>query len=339
MNLAGLTLDHPIIQAPMAGFSTPALAAAVSEAGGLGSIAIGTMTPAQAADEIARTRALTARPFAVNLFCHRPPRRDAEVEAAWIDRLAPLFAEFGATPPAALRDIYPGFTGAGEMLDMLCDARPALVSFHFGLPDAAALDRLRGAGAVLAASATSRAEADAVLAAGVDLVVAQGWEAGGHRGSFDPAAGDDRLPLFDLLAALRGLARPILAAGGIMDAADVRAARAAGAAAVQCGTAFLMAPETATSQAHRAALATGQTVMTRAVSGRAARSLVNRFTEIDGGDAPDYPVAYDAGKALNAAATARGEWGFGAQWAGTGAARAVARPAAETVARLAAGAA
>ena len=155
MNLAGLTLDHPIIQAPMAGFSTPALAAAVSEAGGLGSIAIGTMTPAQAADEIARTRALTARPFAVNLFCHRPPRRDAEIEAAWIDRLAPLFADFGATPPAALRDIYPGFTGAGEMLDMLCDARPALVSFHFGLPDAAALDRLRGAGAVLAASAAA----------------------------------------------------------------------------------------------------------------------------------------------------------------------------------------
>lgn len=339
MQIGPLTLDLPVIQAPMAGVSTPELAAAVSNAGGLGSLGLGASTVAQAEGDIARTLALTDRPSGVNLFCHRAPRRDAAVESAWLDRLSPLFAGFGATPPATLSDIYPGFTGAGPMLDLLCTTRPALVSFHFGLPDAAALSRLRETGAVLAATATSRAEADAIAAAGLDLVVAQGWEAGGHRGMFDENAPDDQLGLIDLLAALRGTKLPVIAAGGIMEAADVRAALAAGAVAVQCGTAFLRAPEAATTPAHRAALSSGRTAMTRAISGRPARSVENLFTAIDDRAAPAYPVTYDAGKALNAAAVAAGETGYGAQWGGTGAARAVARPAAETVAALAAGAA
>lgn len=339
MQIGPLSLDLPVILAPMAVAGTPALAAAVSNAGGLGSLAIGHLTVAQAAAEIARTRALTDRSFAVNLFCHRPARRDAAAEAAWLDRLSPLFAQYGAVPPASLHEIYPSFTGAGPMLDLLCETRPALVSFHFGLPDAEALRRLRGAGAVLAATATSRAEADAIAAAGLDLVVAQGWQAGGHRGVFDEDGPDERLETLDLLAALQRTALPVIAAGGIMEAADVRVALAGGAVAVQCGTAFLRAPEAAATAAHRAALSGGQTTMTRAVSGRLARSVENLFTAIDGADAPAYPVAYDAGKALNAAAVAAGEAGYGAQWAGTGAARAVARPAAETVAALAAGAA
>lgn len=335
MQIGSLSFDRPVIQAPMAGVATPELAAAVSNASGLGCLGLATMPATEAAQAMARTRAMTDRPFGVNVFCHARPQRDPEVEAAWLDRLAPRFAQFGAAPPAELRDIYPSFLTNDDMLQALIDARPALISFHFGLPDADRLARLRSSGAVLAATATSPAEARAIVAAGLDLVIAQGWEAGGHRGMFDPKGDDARLPLPDLLAALRDLPVPVVAAGAIMAAADTRAALAAGAVAVQCGTAFLRAPEAATTPAHRAALSVGHTKMTRAISGRPARSVENLFTAIDDSAAPDYPVTYDAGKALNAAALAGDETGYGAQWAGTGAARSVARPAAETVAALA----
>ncbi|WP_322962908.1 NAD(P)H-dependent flavin oxidoreductase [Sphingomonas fuzhouensis] len=337
-----LTLDVPILQAPMAGVSTPAMAAAVSDAGGLGAIALGASDPAAAARMIAETRERTDRPFNVNLFVHAPPISDPVREAAWCDALRPAFAEYDAAPPSALRTIYQSFAQDDAMLALLVAAKPAEVSFHFGLPDAPRIAALKQSGCLLLASVTSLAEARAAERAGIDALVAQGYEAGGHRGVFDPQARDDRLgtlALTRLLATQIGL--PVIAAGGIMDGAGVSAARALGAVAAQLGTAFIACPESAADQAYRAALmgeGAAHTVMTRVISGRPARCLPNRFTALGerlSAAVPDYPIAYDAGKALNAAAKARGEAGYGAQWAGQGAPLARAMPAAALVRRIA----
>lgn len=327
-------LRHKVIQAPMAGVSTPELAAAVCDCGGLGSVALGALDADGARRAIDRTRALTARPFAVNLFCHAPARRDRAREAAWLERLRPDFARFDREPPQRLSEIYDSFRMNDAMLAMLIDARPAAISFHFGLPSPEQIAALRETGAMLLASATNMGEARQIAQAGIDVIVAQGWQAGGHRGVFDPDAHDAQAETLALVKDIAPLGLPVIAAGGIMTQDDARAAMAAGAAAVQSGTAFLLAPEAGTPAAHRAALTRGRTTMTRAISGRPARGVENLFTAIDGGDAPDYPVAYDAAKALNKAALAMGETGYGAFWAGTGAAQAVARPAAETVAAL-----
>ncbi|RVT93976.1 NAD(P)H-dependent flavin oxidoreductase [Sphingomonas crocodyli] len=338
-----IAVPVPIIQAPMAGTSTPEMAAAVSNAGALGSIAVGATDAAGARAMIDAVRARTDRAFNVNLFVHAPPRREPARERAWVDALAPLFAEQGAIPPAELREIYTSFAEDDAMLRLLIDQAPPVVSFHFGLPSADRIAALKAVGCLLLATATSLAEAEEVRKAGIDAVVAQGWEAGGHRGMFDPDARDDRLgtvALTRLLVAKSGL--PVIAAGGIMDGASVRAMLDLGAVAAQLGTAFIACPESSADQWHRAALASeaaDHTVMTRAISGRPARCLANRFTawgEANEGAAPDYPVAYDAGKALNAAAKARGDGGYGAQWAGQGAPLARSMPAADLVARLAA---
>ncbi|MFT4045760.1 MAG: nitronate monooxygenase [Solimonas sp.] len=335
-----LGIEHPIIQAPMAGTSTPALAAAVSNAGALGSIALGASNAAQAREAIRATRALTARPFNVNLFCHRPAQADAAREAAWLNYLAPWFAEFGATPPGALREIYTSFLADPALQALLLEEKPAVASFHFGLPPAAYVAALKQAGITTLATATNLAEARAIENAGIDAIVAQGWEAGGHRGVFEPAH-DARFGTFALtrtLALRCGI--PVIAAGGIMDGAGIRAALDLGASAAQLGTAFVACPESSADAAYRAALLApgARTAVTAAISGRPARGLVNRFiAEIDATGAPpppDYPFVYDAGKALNAAARARGENAFGAQWAGQGVALARALPAAELVATL-----
>ncbi|WP_311269663.1 nitronate monooxygenase [Sphingobium sp. WCS2017Hpa-17] len=326
MTLASLRLTHPIIQAPMAGVSTPAMAAAVSEAGGLGSIGVGAVDTARAREMIDAVRALTSRPFNVNLFVHAPARPQPEVERRWIDALTPVFASHGATPPTALREIYRSFAQNDAMLEMLIAARPAVVSFHFGLPGTTAITALKAAGCLLLASATNLDEALAAKAAGVDAVVAQGIEAGGHRGMFDPDAPDAELgvlPLTRLLVAQASL--PVIAAGGIMDGRGIRAALDLGAVAAQLGTAFIACPESSADDTYRAALfspAAHQTLLTRAISGRPARCLTNRFTQWGletGLLIPDYPIAYDAGKALNQAAKTAGEGGYGAQWAGQGA--------------------
>jgi nitronate monooxygenase len=336
-----LGLTAPIVQAPMAGVSTPAMAAAVSNAGALGSIAVGATDAAGAGRMIAETRALTDRPFNVNLFVHAAPRRDEGAEAAWLQALTPSFAAFGAAPPATLNAPYRSFADDDAMLARLIADAPAVVSFHFGLPDGERIRALKQAGCLLLATATNLDEALACKAAGVDAVVAQGWEAGGHRGMFDPDADDDRLgmaALTRLLVLRSGL--PVVAAGGIMDGRGVRAALDLGAVAAQLGTAFIACDESAADAAYRAALfsdAARHTVMTRAVSGRPARCLRNRFTELGAQTTaaiPDYPVAYDAGKALNAAAKAVGEYGFGAQWAGQGAPLARSLPAADLIAAL-----
>ncbi len=336
-----LKLECPIIQAPMAGTSTPALAAAVSNAGALGSIAVGAMDATQARAATLAVRAATNRAFNVNVFCHAPATADPAREEAWLAALAPTFAAFGAEPPASLTPIYASFVEDDAMLAALVELKPAVVSFHFGLPPADRVAALRAAGCLLLATATSTGEALAAQAAGVDAVVAQGYEAGGHRGVFDPATRDDRLGTLALtrLLACR-LDIPVIAAGGIMDGAGIAAALALGAVAAQLGTAFIACPETSADAAYRAALAgpgAAHTVMTSAISGRPARCLANRFTALGeslGIAPPDYPIAYDAGKALNLAARAAGEGGFGAQWAGQGAPLARALPAAALVATL-----
>lgn len=341
--LEGLGMKLPIIQAPMAGVSTPALAAAVSNAGGLGSIGIGASDVAGARTMIDETFAQTDRPFNVNVFVHGPAVHDPEREAAWLAALEPVFAEFGAAPPSDLRVIYKSFSDDPEMLSLLVEKKPAVVSFHFGLPPAETITALKNAGIRLFATATSLAEAEAVEAAGLDAVIAQGVEAGGHRGVFDPLAADDGLGTFALTRLLsRKTGIPVIAAGGIMDGAGIAAARDLGAIAAQLGTAFIACPESAADDAYRAALK-GQgafhTRLTTAISGRPARALANRFTELAeatlrGTTPPDYPIAYDAGKALHAAAKACGEAGYGAQWAGQGAPLARAMPAAELMATL-----
>lgn len=336
----GLTL--PIVQAPMAGVSTPEMAAAVSNAGGLGSIAVGATDADGARAMMAATRALTPRAFNVNLFVHKPARADPEREAAWLAALAPTFRVFGAEAPVALSEIYRSFVEDDAMLAALLQTPPAVVSFHFGLPGADRIRALKGAGCVLLATATRLKEAEAARAAGIDAVVAQGWEAGGHRGVFDPTTPDERLGTMALtrqLVVRSGL--PVIAAGGIMDGRGVRAALDLGAAAAQLGTAFVACPESRADAAYKAALieGDGRTAMTDALSGRPARCLMNRFValgEVVTTARPDYPIAYDAGKALNAAAKAAGESGFGAQWAGQGAALARPMPAAELMATLAA---
>ncbi len=337
-----LGLAAPIFQSPMAGVSSPAMAAAVSTAGGLGALGIGASAVDQARAMIRETRALTDRGFNVNVFCHQPACPDPRREAAWLKRLAPVFARFGAQAPDSLSEIYTSFTVDGPMQRMLLEERPQVVSFHFGLPPRDAIDALKGAGIFLLATATSCAEARRIQDAGVDAVVAQGWEAGGHRGIFDPDAPDQCLSTVDLTQALVAeIDIPVVAAGGLMSGADIARVLRHGAAAAQLGTVFIASDESLADQAYRAALhsdAAAQTLMTAAISGRPARCLANDFTVLAEENAeaapPDYPIAYDAGKALNAAAKSAGCTGFGAQWAGQGAPRARTGPAADILRAL-----
>jgi nitronate monooxygenase len=337
-----LSISKPIVQAPMAGVSTPALAAAVSNAGGLGSLGVGAMKADAARKVIRETRALTRAPFNVNVFTHEPAVGNAAVEKAWLNWLAPHFGKHGASAPEALSEIYTSFVEDQAMLEVFLEEKPAVVSFHFGLPSLEIISALKGAGITLFSSATNLQEAAAAVDAGVDVLVAQGVEAGGHRGMFDPDVFDEGLGTFALTRLLvRKFGLPVVAAGGIMDGAGIAAALALGAQAAQLGTAFVASAETAIDDGYRAALLGEQaqhTILTSAISGRPARSMMNRFTEL-GRDAsapatPEYPIAYDAGKALHAAAKAKGEFGFGAQWAGQAAALARSLPAAELMAVL-----
>lgn len=333
---AELAVQYPIIQAPMAGVGTPALAAAVSEAGALGSLGIGASTAPQARRMIEDTRALTRRAINVNVFCHATAVRDAAREAAWLAHLAPLFAEAGAALPASLDEIYRSFNDDDDSFRMLLDTRPEVVSFHFGLPPRETIAALAQAGIRTMATATNLKEAQAIEQAGIDAIVAQGIEAGGHRGMFDPAAPDERLSTSVLVRLLvKRTSLPIIAAGGIMDGAGIRAALDLGAVGAQLGTAFLLCPESAATDAYRANLQNEHahvTALTASVSGRPARGIVNRLIahgDQGGVPAADYPVAYDAAKQLHAAAVKAGNHEYAAHWAGQGAPLARAMPAAE----------
>lgn len=338
----------PLLQAPMAGVATPQLAAAVSNAGALGGLGLGASSVAQARQAIRDTAALTAAPFQVNVFCHAPAEPDPAREAAWLQHLAPLFAEHGGSPPAALKAIYRSFVQDDAALRMLIEEKPAVVSFHFGLPPATAIDALRDAGIFTLATATSLDEARAIERAGVDGLVAQGIEAGGHRGIFDPDGPDEGLGTSVLVRLLvKHSPLPVIAAGGIMDGAGIRAALDLGAVGAQLGTAFILCPESSASPHYRSLLrgerpgspqGARHTRLTAAISGRPARGLVTRFfTQGHAPGAPrpaGYPMAYDAGKQLHALAAAAGSHEFGAHWAGQGAPLARELPAAQLVATL-----
>jgi nitronate monooxygenase len=322
-----LDIQFPIIQAPMALVSKPEMAAAVIASGGLGSLGVGGTNAAGARDMIRAVRQRTQGSLNVNVFCHQPPRRDAALETAWIERLRPEFASLRASPPRALQEPFKSFLTDEAMRDVLIEEKPKVVSFHFGPPSVETIRQLLQAGIVLLASATNLSEALTLQQAGVHAVIAQGYEAGGHRGLFQPDREDERLGTFALTRLLVSrLTVPVIAAGGIMDGASIAAALALGASAAQLGTAFVACAESQAAEGYRAAL-TGEaayhTVMTRAISGRPARCLANRFTRlvstVPDSAVPAYPVAYDLAKTLNAAATAMHESGYGAHWAGQGA--------------------
>jgi nitronate monooxygenase len=339
--LSLLNIELAIIQSPMVGVSTPRLAAAVSNAGGLGSIGIGASTVEQARVMLRETAALTEKPFNVNLFCHQPAVHDAVRASEWLNALAPFFAEFGAAAPASLREIYTSFVEDPAMLQMLLEEKPAVVSFHFGLPPQPAIEALKAAGIVLLCSVTNLVEARLVEHAGVHALVAQGYEAGGHRGVFEPEQ-DTEMGTFALVRVLSAeCSLPVIAAGGIMDGAGINALMQLGASAAQLGTAFILCPESAANAAYREALKGPralQTQVTSLISGRPARGMVNRnFTCLQAaGTLPDYPLTYDANKALNAAASAHANTDFAVQWAGQGAPLAREMPAAALVKLLAA---
>lgn len=337
-----LNLHYPIIQAPMAGVSTPQLAASVSNAGALGSIGVGASTPEQADAAIRQTLSLTTAPVNVNVFCNAPIQRDDARERAWIARFREVFSHYEAELPSELAEIYQTFQENEAMLEVLLSTRPAAVSFHFGLPSADFLRRIKAKGIVTLATATSPAEAQRIEAAGIDFIVAQGIEAGGHRGIFNPAGEDQGLSTLTLVQSIRQVSHlPVVAAGGIMDGAGMSAMLRLGAAGVQMGTAFVLCPESSANPAYRQLLKSKEaanTVITAAISGRPARCITNdfcRLTQAFPREAiPSYPLTYALGKALAAAAGAKGDHGFGAQWAGQGAALAREMPAAELVSTL-----
>ncbi|MNQ57991.1 Nitronate monooxygenase [compost metagenome] len=340
--LSLLNIELPILQSPMVGVSTPRLAAAVSNAGGLGAIGIGASNVEQARAMLRETAALTDKPFNVNLFCHEPAVPDAERETQWLNFLAPFFAEFDTPAPTALREIYTSFVEDTDMLHMLLEEKPAVVSFHFGLPPQPAIDALKEAGIVLLCSVTNLAEAQAAEHAGVHALVAQGYEAGGHRGVFDPQQ-DSEMGTFALVRVLtEACGLPVIAAGGIMDGAGINAVMQLGASAAQLGTAFILCPESSANNAYREALKgprAHQTQVTSVISGRPARGMVNRnFTSLEANapTLPDYPIAYDANKALNVAAAGKANTDFAVQWAGQGAPLVREMPAAALVKLLAA---
>ncbi|UGS36833.1 nitronate monooxygenase [Capillimicrobium parvum] len=328
-------LDAPIVQAPLAGGpSTPALAIAVAEAGGLGTLAAGYKTPDAVAAEIAEIRAATDRPFGVNLFA--PPA--TAIETAAVARYVEALRAGGLEPLGEPRHDDDAFA---EKLDVLEAQRPAVVSFTFGCPSPAVVDRMRSAGCAVWVTITTPAEAATAAGAGADALVVQGVEAGGHRGSFSDAAPGDigLLSLLQLVGAWVGL--PMVAAGGIMTGRAIAAVLAAGADAAQLGSAFMRTPEAATSAPHRAALAGGggggdrPTGLTRAFSGRTARGIVNRFQR-EHPDAPSaYPEVHHVTSPLRAAARRAGDAESINLWAGQAYPLAREVPAAQLVRELA----
>jgi len=317
-----LGIELPIIQAPMAGVQGSALAVAVANAGGLGSLPCALLDADAMRAELAAIRARTTKPFNVNFFCHAPADPDPEREAAWRAALAPYFAEYGID--AASISVGPRRSPFNaEAADALADFKPAVVSFHFGLPAADLLARVRAWGAKVLSSATTVDEARWLEARGVDAIIAQGSEAGGHRGMF---LSDDVATQVGTLALVPQIARavkvPVIAAGGIADAGGVAAARALGADGVQVGTAYLLAPEASTSAVHRAVLKTDAarvTALTNVFTGRPARAVVNRLVRELGPmnrAAPAFPLPASAIASLRAAAESKGNADFSPLWAG-----------------------
>jgi nitronate monooxygenase len=317
-----LGLELPIIQAPMAGVQGSALALAVSNTGGLGSLPCALLTADAASAELTVIARSTSRPYNVNFFCHRQPARDAAREAAWRQALVPYFRELQLDPGAV-----PDGPGRGafdnDAADLLAAFRPPVVSFHFGLPSEDLLRRVKAWRPIVLASATTVDEARWLEVHGADAIIAQGVEAGGHRGMFLSEDLTTQLGTFALVPQIaHAVSVPVIAAGGIADATGVAAALRLGAAAVQVGTSYLLCHETTTSAIHRAALksdAARHTAVTNVFTGRPARSIVNRLVAELGpiaAAAPPFPLATSAVMALRAKAERQGSDAFSSLWAG-----------------------
>ena len=335
-------IELPIIQAPMAGVQGAALAIAVSKAGGLGSLPCAMLGLDALRRELESIKAATARPFNVNFFCHTPPEPDARREQAWRAALAPYYAEYGidasAIPAGPGRAPF-----SAEAADIVEQFRPRVVSFHFGLPKPELLARVKAWGSKILSSATTVEEARWLEAHGVDAIVAQGVEAGGHRGTFQTDDLTTQVGTFALVPqVVRAVRVPVLAAGGIGDARGVAAAMALGAAGVQIGTAYLLCPEATTSAVHRDALkseAARHTALTNLFTGRPARGIVNRIMKELGpmsSRAPAFPLATSAIAPLRSKAEAQGRGDFSPLWSGQNATGCREIPAAELTRSLAA---
>jgi nitronate monooxygenase len=338
-----LGVEYPLIQAPMAGVQGSALAIAVSNAGGLGSLPCAMLSPAAIREELERIAARTTTPYNVNFFCHEPPLPDAARDAAWRAVLAPYYREFGldveAIPAGAARVPF-----NDEAADVIGDFKPAVVSFHFGLPAPELLARVRSWGAKVLSSATTVDEARWLEMHGADVIIAQGLEAGGHRGMFLSDEVTEQIGTLALLPQIVDAVKvPVIAAGGIVDARSVAAAMALGAAGVQVGTAYLLCPEATTSAVHRAALrseASRHTALTNVFTGRPARGIMNRIMRELGpisAAAPEFPLAVFALAPLRAAAESRGLGDFSPLWSGENAGGCKEIPAAELTRELAEG--
>ena len=320
LDLFGIEL--PIILAPMAGPGTAELAIAVSEAGGLGSLPCAQLNLEQTRDALKLIRSRTSNPFNVNFFCHTSPQPEPEREAKWRERLAPYYAELGLDLKAAL--------GAparkpfdAEFCALIEEFKPAVASFHFGLPPKPLLDRVRAAGAKVIASATTVAEARWLDERGCDAIVAMGAEAGGHRGNFLSMEAARQVGTFALVPQIADAVKvPVIAAGAVADARGIVAAFALGASAVQIGTAYLFCPEAKVPPVHLKALESANdddTVITNAFTGRPARGIVNRFIRELGAitaSAPTFPLASSATGPLRTRAEAAGSSDFSTLWSG-----------------------
>jgi nitronate monooxygenase len=314
----------------MAGVSTPELAAAVSNAGGLGALGLGASDWESAAKQVSAFRALSDGPLHLNFFCHDEPERNQTLEAAWIARFSSQFAALKATAPNSLKNPYTSAKDDPQLIDFAIEYRPDLISFHFGLHNKEILNALTNLDIPIITSVTNLDDAAIALDTGIDGLIAQGIEAGGHRGTFDADSDYDfsgnALTTLELVERLRGLTSlPIVAAGGIMTGADAAHALNAGANVVQLGSAFLLCPESGANEDYRSQIRTARgssTVVTRAISGRAARGIGNKMTALDDKankqEVPPYPIAYDLSKQLNALALEQMGSGYGAYWAGTG---------------------
>jgi nitronate monooxygenase len=334
-------IEHPIVLAPMAGPSTAELAIAVAEAGGLGSLACAMSSPEQIRKDLGVIRQRTAKPINLNFFVHTPPEPDADREARWKARLAAYYAELEVDPgkpvPSVNRAPFSEATCA-----IVEEFKPEIASFHFGLPEPRLLARVKAVGCKVMASATTAAEAKWLAERGCDAIIAQGCEAGGHRGMFltdDIASQAGTFALVPQVADAVGV--PVIAAGGIADARGIVAALALGASAVQIGTAYLFCPEANVTALHRQALRNARddgTALTNLFSGRPARGLINRLMREVGPiapEAPAFPLAGGALAPLKAAAEAKGSADFTSLWSGQAAALGREMPAGELTQRLA----
>ena len=325
---------HPIVQAPMAGAGGTALAIGAIKGGGVGSLPCAMLTPDEVRAQVAAVRAAAQGPLNLNFFCHAMPE-DVD-DSAWRALLAPYYAEYGVQPDngGAVRLPFDS-----RMCSAVEEVRPELVSFHFGLPAPALLERVRATGARIVGNATTPDEARWLEARGADAIIAQGFEAGGHTGRFLGGGQDEALGLFALLPlVVDSVSVPVIAAGGIADGRGIAAAFALGASAVQLGTAYLACPESAISPAHRAALGDGPTVSTNLLTGGLARGVRTRLVRELGpvrAEAPPYPLAATALAPIRKAAEAKGEYGFGPMWAGQAGPLARALPAEELTRTLA----